>query len=442
MTEVNQDAIELGFSFEGIESERRDAIIASARRLFSKLNLENPEGAVWTLRESLWPAMLLPEYADKPITKVLLKVVPLSRIGQMEGKSGSLVLIGFFMDESDPSRPHSHPVVIKSLSVDKEEKLKREFTSSVSIKPFVYDRKDDFAIPIYFDDEGKEFAVLWSIFSPSNPVWPIGIDDSPSTSLRVDDLRASLVGGSDDALKILDSVFRHLRNLHLRLNQHRIEERNFGEEYGRYLRKLDEGLWGKEWREAWGEADTPTTNDSGGEFANPFWVWERLRSIKKRLFIGAVHGDLHPGNIVLTENQPRIIDFGWAEDLAHVAKDFVLMECNLRFHTVRPQLNQRDVYLLSDWIGWNAEIPKGLGSYAESRAKLIDHLRKNARSILTQGRNGDEVNWDWEYVVPLFIVAFGLMRVAPHLGNQQAAVRFVLSLSSYVARLIATEETQ
>lgn len=431
----------LSFSFEAIDTDRREAVIASARRLLALLNHERTDGVVWSLTESLWPALMLPEFAGNPLEQIKLRVVPLTRIGQMEGKSGSLVLIGFFVDYSESSRPHSHPVVIKSVSKSKSRKLEEEYENSIGIKPFVYDRKDDFAIPIHFDDNDDEYSVLWSIFSPSDSVWPVGVEDSPSTSLRVEDLRSALVEGSEDACKILETSFRRLRNLHLRLNRSRIEVRQFGEEYHRYLRKLDDGVWGKEWREVWGEDCVQTINDCGSEFANPFWVWCQLRTIRKPLFIGAVHGDLHPGNIVLTENQPRIIDFGWAQDNAHVAKDFVLMECNLRFHTVRPQLSQKEVYLLSDWIAWGEPIPDGLGAYSRSRAELVSRLRLNALSILKHNREESEVDWDWEYIVPLFIVSFGLMRVAPHLGNQQAAVRFVLALSSYVANVIASEGT-
>ena len=441
MSQPIHSEVKLSFSFEGIESERRAAVIASSIRLLSLLKMPRTDGVVWTLVESLWPSLLLPEFKDRPLGQVQLRVVPLSRIGQMEGKSGSLILIGFFVDQSESNRPHSHPVVIKSVSSARSGKLREEYENSISIKPFVYDRKDDFAIPINFDDKDENFAVLWSIFSPSNPVWPVGVGESPSTSLRVDDLRNALVEGSEDAGKILDTSFRNLRNLHLRLNRPQVEERQFGEEYQRYVRKLDEGVWGSEWREAWGEDDVQTIDDSGREFANPFWVWSQLRSIRKPLFVGAVHGDLHPGNIVLTENQPRIIDFGWAQDNAHVAKDFALMECNLRCHTVRPQLNQKEVYLLSDWVRWDDPIPARLGAYSHSRAELMSRLRKNAHSILTYGRDSTAVNWDWEYIVPLFIVSFGLMRFAPHLGNQQAAVRLVLSLSSYVANIVATEGT-
>ncbi|MDA8564247.1 phosphotransferase [Mariniblastus sp.] len=436
--------ISMDVSFEGIEAERLEAIKSSAVRLFNSMRIASgtkEAGVVWTMAESLWPALSLPEFAKDSLQGAALRIIPLGRIGQMEGKSGSLVVIGFFHDPSRPDMPHSHPVVIKTLSTEKRDKLREEFENSKSVKPFVYDHKDDFAIPIFFDDEQPQFHVLWSIFSPSNPIWPVGVAGSVSDSLKVDDLRNPLINGEDElARPIIESTFRLLKNLHLRLNRFKIEERKFGTEYARYLRKLDEGDWGSEWREIWADENTRRIEDSGAEFANPFWILKQLQPIKKHLFIGAVHGDLHPGNIVLADGEPRVIDFGWAMDGAHVAKDFVLMECNLRFHTVRPQLNQRDVYALSDWLSWDSPIPKGLGAYALKRAELIQHLRGIAKQTL--GNNRSEVQWDWEYIVPLFFVSFGLLRVAPHLGNQQSAVRFVLALASHIERMIEMENIE
>ena len=233
------------------------------------------------------------------------------------------------------------------------------------------------------------------------------------------------------ALPVLDATFRLLRNLHHRLNKAQLEERLYCEEYERYLRKLDGGEWGLEWKEAWGTSETHHVDDAGGRFANPFWILERLRTVRKPMYIGAVHGDLHPGNVVLTDDQPRIIDFGWARDSAHIAKDFVLMECNLRFHTVRPELNQRDVHALSDWIKWDTPIPEALVRYTRDRAELIQHVRDIAKRTFPK-----ETNWEWEYIVPLFLVAFGLLRFAPQLGNQQAAVRFVLALGTEIGHIL------
>jgi hypothetical protein len=45
--------------------------------------------------------------------EVRLKLLPLSRLGQMEGKSGSLVLVGWF-ETDNLVAPASHPVIVKT----------------------------------------------------------------------------------------------------------------------------------------------------------------------------------------------------------------------------------------------------------------------------------------------------------------------------------------
>lgn len=425
--------------FESTEPARLKAIRGSATRLLQKIGQSDEERCVWSMSESLWPALSMPEYADKPLGRVALRLVPLSRIGQMEGKSGSLVLIGFFEDLDNVDRPHSHPVVIKTLSVESGDKLRDEFDNAHSIKLFAYDQKDNFAIPIAFDDEEEGYHVLWSLFSSSDPVWPIGGADPAGGTLHVEDLRKTLeLGDNESARSILDATFRLMRNLHSRLGRSFTEERQYKEEYRWYLRGLEAKVWGAEWREEWTSGNPRRVEDAGGVFANPFWILEQVGEIRRPMRIGAIHGDLHPGNVVLSNNQPRIIDFGWARDGAHVAKDLVLLECNLRFHTVRPQLKQSDVYVLSDWVSWDAPFPEGLGDYAKGRAELIQHLRAVAANTLQM--DGAEINWEWEYLVPLFLVALGLLRFAPHLGNQQAAVRFVLALATHIEQLLTGGE--
>lgn len=433
------NAFNVNVTFEGTEPERLQAIQASAANLCGKMMTPGSEECVWNLADSVWPALKMPEYSGKPVNDITLRLVPLTRLGLMEGKSGSLVLIGYLADAADATRPHSHPIVVKTLSIKQRDKLHEEYENARSIKPFAYDQKDNVAIPIFFDSGQVGFNVLWSIFSPSGSVWPDGVADSSTTRLNVKDLREPLERGEDEkAQNVLDTTFRLLRNLHFRLNKAYSDERVFGEEYLRYLRKLDEGDWGDEWKASWGACDTQHVEDAGGCFTNPFWLLEKLRPLRKLLRIGAIHGDLHPGNIVLTGEQPRIIDFGWAKDGAHIAKDFALLECNLRFHTVRPQVNQRDVYALSDWIAWGAPLPPTLGPYAKRRAELIQHLRSKAKEVLTSSDR--DTQWDWEYLVPLFFVAFGLLRYAPQLGNQQAAVRFVLALATHINTLLSKEE--
>lgn len=415
--------------FEATEEKRLLAIRLSASSLVGRIIERKGGEEIWNLREALWPALGLPEFRDLKIESVKLMLLPLSRIGQMEGKSGSLVLIGFLFAEG-ASIPHSHPLVVKTLDRSKSDKLGEEYKNALSIKPFAYDSKDSFAIPVHFDGEQAGYKILWSICSLSGDLWR-GASDLPSQPpiFEVRDLRSPLVEGQVEiAERTLDSVFSLLRNCHTRLGTARREARSVGREYAWYLRDLG-STWGREWAETWGDASEARIAGGGDRDINPLWLVERLKSEEYEMYLGAVHGDLHPGNIVVSRGgQPAIIDFGWALDKAHIAKDFVLMECNLRFLTLRPQVRPSELEAFADWLSWGSPAPPVLSEYLGGRARLIRRLREKAAEVFP----GD-TDWEREYLVPLFFVAFGLLRFAPQLGNQQAAVLFVLALARHIA---------
>lgn len=307
-----------------------------------------------------------------------------------------------------------------------DKKLRDEYQNGESVKPFAYDHKDVFAIPFRFDEENADYVVLWSMFSASKSLWhgPAG------PQLHIRDLRELIKENDDQGLKnVVEETFTTLRNLHMPFGKHRVERRRIGEEYDWYRRDFP-NAWGSEWMELWG--DQRTTEVDGVKRVNPLWVFNQLGNHEADLTVGAIHGDLHPGNIVVAEgNHPRIIDFGWSGDSGHIAKDYVLLECNLRFVTLRPQVSLQESEILAKWIEFGKPAPAGLRPYLDRRCKLIDHLRKQARSSFPE-----DVNWDWEYIVPLFMVAFGLLRFAGQLGNQVAAMHTVLALAERVDRLI------
>ncbi|REJ65668.1 MAG: hypothetical protein DWQ31_17160 [Planctomycetota bacterium] len=414
------------------DAGRLEAIRESARRLLQSMLSDHGCECVWGWKESIWPGRLLRDYRDLQLASAVLVLVPLSRIGQMEGKSGSLVLIGYLADAEHDEIPHSHPLVVKTIPKSKGAKLQTEYENGKSIKPFAYDQKDVFAIPFCFDEEHPAYNVLWSIFSASEPLWTEGVDQP---NLVVRDLRNLITAGDDENVKaVLSDTFKTLRNLHFPFGKVLREPRRFGEEYEWYKREFGH-VWGDEWVEFWGDSDQQHVEIDGEQRTNPLWVLRKLDQVEKEITVGAVHGDLHPGNIVLSATgQARIIDFGWSHDRAHVAKDFALLECNLRFLTLRTQLSAGEVQRFAQWIEWDAVIPDGLGDYCRGRAELVRHLRSLARSAYPE-----DTDWDWEYAVPLFMIAFGLLRFAPQLGNQPAAIETVLSLSDHIGRLLIDE---
>ncbi|WP_437914822.1 phosphotransferase [Sorangium sp. So ce302] len=416
-------------SFEAMEDMRLTAIRHSAEKLMvqvfnHKMELTAPEiiRPVWHVQEAVWPVLKLPEFANTQPSKVKLTLLPLNRIGQMEGRSGSLVLIGYFSEEN-LGRLYSHPIVIKTLarSGSKSSKLREEHDNATSIKPFAYDNKDNFAIPLFLDERQDGYDVLWSICSATSSIK----NDGEVPRFDVKDLRGPLTrNDSDRVIQSINSVYDLLKNCHRRFGMASRIEVKLGDEYAWYLRGMWDnavGRWGQRWQDVWGAADQKFIRGSTGSAINPLWVTEKLASMRCPMRMGAIHGDLHPGNVILRDHGlPTIIDFGWAQDRAHVAKDFVLLECNLRFLTLRTELRTDEVEPFARWVGWNSDPPEQLCDYLNTRINMIRRLREKAAEVFP----GD-TNWNQEYVAPLFLVAMGLLRFAPQLGNQQAAVRFV-----------------
>lgn len=426
----------------GVEDDRLNAIQRSAiglvQAMFGSDQDHNGCECVWPLLDAVWPARSTSEYRTEPISGITLSLVPLSRIGQMEGKSGSLVLLGCFQSSLNPNMPASHPLVIKTAPADSG-KLVTEFENALSIRPFAYDNKDVFSIP-FKKDVQDGFDVLWSLFSASIPLWTTSSTQSPDIERwRVTDLRDFLDDGKVEmdsaegarqaqiAEQILNSAFSTMRNLHVPFGRRKIESRDVVKEYEWYLRGFGT-IWGRNWATVFGDASERICNFGGKRYVNPVWLIEKLKACKWDLQIGAIHGDFHAGNIVVTaDSLPRIIDFGWAQEDAHVAKDFVLLECNLRFLFLRPQLTMEEIELMTTWTDFDADVPTGLSEYSTHRIGLIESVRNQARQTFA-----GETDWNKEYLVPLFLVAFGLLRFAPQLGNQQAAILTVLSLASQI----------
>ena len=60
--------------------------------------------------------------------------------------------------------------------------------------------------------------------------------------------------------------------------------------------------------------------------------------------LGAVHGDLHPKNIVLGNyGNVQIIDFGWAGVDPHVVVDYALLDINIRGTTLPSQISEHSI---------------------------------------------------------------------------------------------------
>lgn len=428
-----RDRSQVVVAYLGLDTLRMDAIEQSASRLIAGMfgNSDSAEHCecVWPLIDAVWPARSTNAYRELPRDRVKLTLMPLSRIGQMEGKSGSVVLIGCFSDSQNADIPPSHPLIVKTAPKSAG-KLQEEYSNALTVRPFAYEHKDEFSIPFRKDSQG-DFDVLWSLFSASGPLWhePDHHLDSV-VKWKINDLRDLLQKDDTRAVSsVLHATYATMRNFHVPFGHRRKRRIDVVTEYQWYLRGLG-SVWGEEWEPVFGPATAAATQFAAKQWTNPMWLVSQLNGLSCDLSIGAVHGDLHPGNIVIASgNRPRIIDFGWAQDDAHVAKDFALMECNLRFLFLRPQLASDEVERFATWVQWDDERPVELGGYCSGRCDVIEDLRGHARAVL-----GSDADWDREYLLPLFFVAFGLLRFAPQLGNQYAAILTVLALATHLER--------
>lgn len=420
----------MNITVDFLDVNQLKSVRASATRLFKKIvSCKAQTGG--NFRELIWPAL------ETPINPELI-LVPLDRVGAEQGFGGCHVMIGYFAYRDNRRYP-SHPLVVKvsKPSIDGKTKLRREWQSGNRIRSYIAYHKDSFAQPLHFDElpTGRP-AVLWSPFSSSEWIWNETSTKGKKLTLKVCDLWRVLrrnyikVSGTPDCdpAEILKTVYRVTKPLHERVGSAKSVKSNLLAEYKRYLRHFNKNTgWGKSICQMWKDE---AVTEMAGTFLNPIRCLERLKTYKSSLRFGAVHGDLHPRNVVITDNKsPRIIDFGWSSDNEHIAKDFVLMECNLRFVALRPDVGWRDLNLMTNWIGFDEEPPKPVSEEIAGRIKLIQELRAIARS-----RFPDKTDWDNEYVIPLFLVSFGLLSVWWSMDNQLAARTTVLKLSNYIQK--------
>jgi hypothetical protein len=423
-----------------LPGDELDAVAQSASRLYQKVTDDRASGKdTWTLCESVWPAL---GHGAKSATIAPndpgLALIPLDRLGAPPGHAGSHVLIGYFFDRGNPDLYCSQPLVLKTLKISgaPRDKLLEEANNARSLRPYTAYYKDAYAIPIHFDeaDGTCDFSVLWSPLKTYGR--PIHSRDSLTASMKARAFLELLRRPSpDEARDHLKRTFDLLLPLHRRCGTSGIATIDLLKEYRYYLRDMDQPTpMTQRWHRTWNPPHEMRCGDFGREWINPFWVTEELRRLAKTTpaCLGAVHGDIHPRNIMLSEDGgPCIIDFGWADDNAHIAKDFGLMESNLWFMTLRPDVGFDDLQRLHAFVHFGGAGATLGNDYLDGRVSLIHCIRESAKTHFV-----GTPDWDVEYLVPLFLIAFGLLSLAEFSDNVTAARLFVLNLGYHVASQI------
>lgn len=431
----DSDEIEVDF----IDSAERNAILSSAQTILDMIEHDMTAGSECpqTYRDLLWPAVNKNNISE---VSPQLRLVPLERLGVAQGKGGSKVMVGYFADGTRPteSKLWSTPMLIKVA--EGPAKLTEEKRNADVVKQYA---GNHFVIPFHIGDPALTHQTLWSRFMPNTTLW----HDQKNYWLGVDDLRRVLQGKCTlegvNAEKVINGAIALLRPLHSKNVRVALEGNiNVVEHYQWYLRGIltekldwaDSKHWSNAWKKVWGDHTQESTELFGRTWTNPFWVLEQLKVCpKQKLQLGVVHGDFHPRNVVLTGyGEPHIIDFGWSGDNRHIAQDFALLECNLRFFVQTPSIPFNDLLLIARWIDVGDDPPAALSSPAAAETvKLIGIVRNLAPKHFDSG-----TNWGMQYAVAVFLIGLGLFKHLHECENQVAGHLTVLSLADYIQKEI------
>lgn len=368
-----------------------------------------------------------------PVDDVEFVVMPLERLGAPAGQSGSTVVFTYLRHA--PSRgsdllASSPPLVVK---IGPASGLKREYRQAKEWPRLAAQVDARFARPIWFGEklvpQYPEKAVLVAPFSSE---WSLSLDGL-SHEMRVNDIWRLLndpaeltgnytsVNAARDHLTAVLSLFDpvHRRNR----AEHQREARAYHVEYKRYLRQtaprdgklknehIPVQLFGlNEFVEWFGKA-----------WPNPVRIVDKVctRGLTFQGCYGAIHGDLHPKNIALAGGIEYVIDFGWANSKAHVIKDFLLLDLNLRAITLPPQASEPEVLALAGFLEPGASMGS-VGAFMKVRGEVI-------QSCIWSGAKRVTKDWCREYVLPLFLVGYGLLVYLDTARNQAALIASVLS---------------
>lgn len=384
-----------------------------------------------------WPAAFTALQAKQPIPveEIEVIVVPLDRIGAPLGASGASVFVVYFAhDNADTDWAPSAPLVVK---VGDPEHLGKEFGAWKSWPRVAEQNAESFAFPICIVDISDEHSLLVAAFKSEftmersgrrykvqlRDLWKV-LNDKRELDASKDDQHSTIERIVKGALSALTETHRNSKT------QCERDELNYAKSYEWYLRgTVGEGRRAHIPRSLFGFEDAVFA--FGKHWPNPVHVVEKVLKLPSlEGTFGPIHGDLHPKNIVLTANENvRIIDFGWARHRQHVIVDHLLLDINLRATTLPSQLSIEDVVALSSFLDRDAEIAS-LPESVQARAAIIQ------RQIWATADEKIVSDWTKEYLIPLLLVAYGLIVYLDDARNQTAFIATVLALAAKVEKAI------
>ena len=377
-------------------------------------------------RRKDWPGS---DHVD--LEDVDLIVLPLERVGAPPGESGASVFVAYYCVRDGSARIKPSPPFAVKIHTKKE--MERERKDADRLPTLEPTRENRFAKPIdcypIDDDLAVLIAPFGSVYSPGEPQ-KVTLNDLWTALKEADRLTGS---DYDDAWRKIErhvgSALDLVGGLHRGTGSER-QTRSYREALSWYVRHTRDPACSEKSRAHVPHhifGDEPTVCAFGRRWVNPTRVIDRLLPRTFETTTGAVHGDLHPKNVVLDDaDRPHIIDFGWACTNAAVVVDYALLDINIRSITLPSQIDQWDVLKIAEFLPGGRK-PTKLRKAVQRRVDLIHGVIWDR--VEEQGVIQD---WGTEYVIPFFIVAYGLLVHLDKARNQMALVATVLAAAEHI----------
>lgn len=394
----------------------------------------------------IWPSAMSGASGTRlPIEAVKIIVLPLDRIGAPAGASGAGVYVAYYShnaDEQDRKAP-SQPLVVK---IGPARKLREEKQGADRWPNLTGQQMGRFAFPLYYDDTeaGSDRAVLLAPFNSISRATHGGarndvevrdlwrLLDNKNELSRADAIDWDKVAGL--VAQALDAMEPPHQGGKGRLP---LTTTSYAVQFDKYLRKtVQSGPESRSYMPSALFGDKPVTTAFGREWPNPTLLVRRIvdRRMTFKGVLGPVHGDLHPKNIVLdAANAVQIIDFGWATVDRPIVVDYLLLDLNLRGTTLPSQISEEGILQFASFLRPECDL-NSLPGAVQGRAKIIKEViwAKAGERVVRE-------NWAEEYMIPLFLVGYGLLVYLDSARNQPALAATVLQLARELEKIVPLE---
>lgn len=356
--------------------------------------------------------------------KVEIVIVPLDRIGAPAGASGAKVFVAYFgaMQQDNFNLASSPPLIIK---LQRGGKLRNELDAASHWPSLDPKTEMRFARPIGLYTEGgwdvliAPFRAAFKRVPGSDRIhFPDMVDLWRKTAKGPTE---SVANGVRDAIQLVTAAHQAGQG------SGQLMSMTYGAEYKWYLRDTIStgGNSTQQYNrvsQLLSEADT--VDGFGLHWPNPSTIVRALITQDFTGVRGPVHGDLHPKNIVFDEDdRAHIIDFGWAKGEGHVIIDYVLLDINLRSMTLSPHLQEKEILDAARYLSPDDDDPALTGELHDRMSIVKGKIWSVAKANGLSRKNG----WYEEYLVPFFLVAYGLLVHLESARNQRALLATVLA---------------